>query len=1274
MKTSGRSAKRSRRRQAREDRCHLSYETLEQRQLLAAHELVFWDFGDADGTTFKNAAITGLQADDVEWRSDRAAFQTGSGNLEVVDDGSNQYFTDLRQQSNTSNENPLDLTGHTDLRLEINFDSWDLSNANVGAVQRFDLKRQGGTVYAHFRFVKTATASEMFVGFNDETVRVPMPMASSATAVTLDLDLDANVANYDVGGTTGTLTPTNSPITLTNETLNFGVFTGFLGSSSSPDTIVIDSMGLRVIPQVTRSVQTGDWTDPNTWDNGVPDDLAEVIVGQGDTVTLDGSDHIADTLIVHGTLDVEEDGTSRNLSAGRIHVNSGGVFQIGTAADRFDDGEFAITLTGTDVTADHIIETATGSINITDNDGFLMAAMGGQLQLFGEDRVSFTKLGATAEVGATSVIIENIIERNFDGTTSAASDGQLNWSVGDEIVIASSSRDYSHEEVRTITAIASSGTQTELTLDSALNHRHYGEIEVYDNGTRTWDLDLRAEVALLSRSITIEGTQDTDNAFGDRANYGTGASQNLGIGGHTMIMKTAGEVIVDGVRFNKMGQTGNVGRYPIHWHLGEDRSGDVLRNSSITNSNNRAITIHGTHGVLVEGNVLHDIHGHGVFIEDAVETNNQFLHNIALGIHKVGGDNTSLSDPFIVDTHDVVFQDATKELSSAAFWITNPDNEWVGNISAGSEGTGFWFIFPTTALGASANNPAYDGLDPSAVELGTFLHNSSHASPLGLVIDRGADIELEIGDPIFNGNGPNAGRYYPPSPLFMQHYTAYKHGGAAIYTNVDDGYIFDEFKYADNFISSFQLRSKTNSNTLYVGHSRGNADTSEVSAGHSLYNGNVILKDNHYAGFTGPNGYFFNAELASKRQHYLLSGTTFENDGTANQLKYDNPNGSGLFDSQIPLAGIDVDGTLTGHVGGGAGYTIIPDHPFHRDSNDFVPSGWEALVTDYYYAGFELVSIDGLSGTIDNVRITNPVGASISKFSGQQKLNVAVKLGWGDYVVDFPDGLGNFATDGFKYVLRLTQGDEFVPDEDKAAIIKFEGIGGQLVPKGVPHAIDMETLRAANQTAWHNDANGDVWMKIFYEINLDLFGNQMEMLPVQADAVAPQIESVVINDGEVQRSMVSELALTFSEVVNGVDANSFMLMNDSVCIPVTPTVSVVGGKTVATLTFSGSGIIGGSLADGDYTLTTSADLISDAAGNQLDGDGDGQQGGNRIDEFFRFYGDTNADRNVNVIDLLTFRQAFGVNGIYNAAVDYNGDGWVNVFDLLQFRRRFGTSI
>lgn len=181
----------------------------------------------------------------------------------------------------------------------------------------------------------------------------------------------------------------------------------------------------------------------------------------------------------------------------------------------------------------------------------------------------------------------------------------------------------------------------------------------------------------------------------------------------------------------------------------------------------------------------------------------------------------------------------------------------------------------------------------------------------------------------------------------------------------------------------------------------------------------------------------------------------------------------------------------------------------------------------------------------------------------------------------------------------------------------------------------------------------------------------------ELDSIAPVIESFVINGGDAQRSSIRELTITFSEIVN-VDSSSFMLENIDLGIYFAPIVStqVVGGKTVATLTFNGSGIIGGSLADGNYRLTT-FDTITDGSGNQIDGNGNGSAGGNATDEFFRLYGDTNGSGNVNIFDLLDFRKSFNsIDGDanFNPALDFNGDGRVNVFDLLQFRTRFNTSI
>ena len=58
---------------------------------------------------------------------------------------------------------------------------------------------------------------------------------------------------------------------------------------------------------VTNAIADGDWNSPGTWDNGVPNENVQAIVSHGITVELDGTDHEAASVVVHGDLIVPED-------------------------------------------------------------------------------------------------------------------------------------------------------------------------------------------------------------------------------------------------------------------------------------------------------------------------------------------------------------------------------------------------------------------------------------------------------------------------------------------------------------------------------------------------------------------------------------------------------------------------------------------------------------------------------------------------------------------------------------------------------------------------------------------------------------------------------------------------------------------------------------------------------------------------------------------------------------------------------------------------------
>ena len=102
------------------------------------------------------------------------------------------------------------------------------------------------------------------------------------------------------------------------------------------------------------------------------------------------------------------------------------------------------------------------------------------------------------------------------------------------------------------------------------------------------------------------------------------------------------------------------GRYPIHFHLSGDVTGSYVRGCAIHHTFNRAVTVHGVTGVLVEHNVAYNVMGHAFFIEDGIETGNTIQYNLGV---------------FIKTSSSLLITDVTP----AAFWVTNPNNtgEWL---------------------------------------------------------------------------------------------------------------------------------------------------------------------------------------------------------------------------------------------------------------------------------------------------------------------------------------------------------------------------------------------------------------------------------------------------------------------------------------------------------------------------------------------------------------------------------------------------------------------
>ena len=96
----------------------------------------------------------------------------------------------------------------------------------------------------------------------------------------------------------------------------------------------------------------------------------------------------------------------------------------------------------------------------------------------------------------------------------------------------------------------------------------------------------------------------------------------------------------------------------------------IVKGNSIHHSYNKALSIHGTHHLHVEDNVAYHIWGHAYFLEDGIETKNVFKNN--LGVKTIKTFGMLVTDQF-----------------PATFWISNPDNVFIGNHAAHSDHAGF---------------------------------------------------------------------------------------------------------------------------------------------------------------------------------------------------------------------------------------------------------------------------------------------------------------------------------------------------------------------------------------------------------------------------------------------------------------------------------------------------------------------------------------------------------------------------------------------------------
>ena len=139
---------------------------------------------------------------------------------------------------------------------------------------------------------------------------------------------------------------------------------------------------------------------------------------------------------------------------------------------------------------------------------------------------------------------------------------------------------------------------------------------------------------------------------------------------------------IENLQLEDVGQAFLLGKYPIHYHMIGRVTNSYVKNNAIMRSYNRGTTLHGVKYLRVERNCIWDAMGHTIFVEDGAETKNYIAYNV------VAGTKPSFS---LLNT----------DQTPGNFWITHPDNIFVGNRAAGSVNYGYWMDYQDTAIGPS---------------------------------------------------------------------------------------------------------------------------------------------------------------------------------------------------------------------------------------------------------------------------------------------------------------------------------------------------------------------------------------------------------------------------------------------------------------------------------------------------------------------------------------------------------------------------------------------
>ena len=222
------------------------------------------------------------------------------------------------------------------------------------------------------------------------------------------------------------------------------------------------------------------WSSKFTWGGDEPPregDLA--VIGFGQHIYFDmATTPVLKGLIIQGGSLIFDDNQDVALNAEYVIVVSGGKLQVGTEDAPFRH-KAVITMHG------HV-----RSVELPTYGAKVIALRNGTLDMHGLNvGVTWTKLGASAAANADRIVLQEPVV----------------WSVGSEIVIATTGDKFSPGESELRFIAGKSSDNRTLFLDTPLKFGHFGEDRTVGGNGDFQTVSVRGEVGLLTRNVKFQG-------------------------------------------------------------------------------------------------------------------------------------------------------------------------------------------------------------------------------------------------------------------------------------------------------------------------------------------------------------------------------------------------------------------------------------------------------------------------------------------------------------------------------------------------------------------------------------------------------------------------------------------------------------------------------------------------------------------------------------------------------------------------------------------------